>query len=117
MISISKDTLDGKLPASNICGASLIDKETVITAASCFDDREINEVMLILGAQHLSNTKEDHRETRKIRDQGLIKHPKYKKGKAYFDIAIIKLDRPVEFNIYLYPVCLPQVPVTDLKKR
>jgi len=117
MISISETTFDGELPKSNICGASLIDKETVITAASCFDDREINEVMLILGAQHLSNTKEDHRETRKIRDQGLIKHPKYKKGKAYFDIAIIKLDRPVEFNIYLYPVCLPQVPVTDLTKR
>ena len=115
MISISETTFDGELPKSNICGASLIDKETVITAASCFDDREINEVMLILGAQHLSNTKEEHRKTRTIKE--LIIHPKYKKGKAYFDIAIIKLDRPVEFNIYLYPVCLPQVPVTDLKKR
>merc|ERR1712062_35362 len=58
---------------------------------------------------------EKHRENRTIKE--LIKHPKYKKGKAYFDIAIIKLDRPVEFNIYLYPVCLPQVPVTDLTKR
>ena len=115
MISISKDTLDGKLPASNICGASLIDNETVITAASCFNDWDKDDVMLILGAQHLSNTKEDHRETRTIKELKI--HPKYKAGKAYFDIAIIKLDRPVEFNIYLYPVCLPQVPVTDLKKR
>ena len=115
MISISEKTLDGELPASNICGASLIDNETVITAASCFNDIDKDDVMVILGAQLLSDTKEKHRENRTIKE--LIIHPEYKKGKAYFDIAIIKLDRPVEFNIYLYPVCLPQVPVTDLKKR
>merc|ERR1719288_446622 len=115
MISISEKTLDGKLPASNICGASLIDNETVITAASCFNDIDKDDVMVILGAQLLSDTKETHRKNRTIKE--LIIHPQYKPGKAYFDIAIIKLDRPVEFNIYLFPVCLPQVPVTDLTKR
>ena len=115
MISISEKKTDGSLPSSNICGASLIDKETAITAASCFNERNKDSVILILGAQHLSDTEEIHREKRTIKT--LIKHPQYKEGKAYFDIAIIKLDRPVEFDIYIYPVCLPAVPVTDLTKR
>ena len=115
MISISEKKTDGALPSSNVCGASLIDRETAITAASCFNERSKDSVVLILGAQKLSDTQEIHRENRTIKT--LIKHPKYKEGKAYFDIAIIKLDKPVEFNIYIYPVCLPTEPIYDLKKR
>jgi hypothetical protein len=36
----------------------------------------------------------------------ITKHPKYQKGVAYFDVAVLEVD-PVEFTGNVRPVCLP----------
>lgn len=35
-----------------------------------------------------------------------IRHPDYKPPAKYNDIALLKLDRPVEFNEFIRPACL-----------
>lgn len=38
-----------------------------------------------------------------------IKHPKYHGQSKYNDIALLQLDRSVEFNAYIRPACLNTV--------
>ena len=44
----------------------------------------------------------------------IIHHPKYLSDKAYYDVGIAIADKPVEFNEYVIPVCLPLRPVDDV---
>jgi len=51
-----------------------------------------------------------HVVTRKV--VNTIFHPKYKDNTAaYYDVAIIKLDRRVAFNDKVKPICLPKLAV------
>ena len=34
--------------------------------------------------------------------------------KAYFDVGIAITDKPIEFNEYIRPICLPLKPVDDV---
>ncbi len=36
-------------------------------------------------------------------------HPLYEFPAAYYDVALMRLKTPVEFNSYVLPVCLPSV--------
>jgi hypothetical protein len=38
-----------------------------------------------------------------------IIHPRYERGKKYFDVAMVKLDSPVKLNYQVNTVCLPEV--------
>lgn len=42
-----------------------------------------------------------------IKVQKVIKHPKYNATNYFADIAIIKLESPIEFSIKIQPCCLP----------
>ena len=37
------------------------------------------------------------------------RHPNYKPSEVYFDVAIIELDRSVEFSFAIYPICIPKM--------
>lgn len=39
--------------------------------------------------------------------QRVIKHPEYNSSNYFADIAIIKLQEPIEFSIKIQPCCLP----------
>ena len=36
------------------------------------------------------------------------KHPSYNPGQAYFDVAVIFLDKSIKFDDTVRPICLPQ---------
>ena len=36
----------------------------------------------------------------------ITKHPKYRPGVAYFDVAVLEVDQ-VEFTVNVRPICLP----------
>ena len=38
----------------------------------------------------------------------ILVHPKYKKGKAYFDVAAI-LTKTIKFTSFVRPICLPSM--------
>lgn len=37
----------------------------------------------------------------------IIKHPDHTRSQSYSDITLLKLERPVAFNEYIRPACLP----------
>ncbi len=42
-------------------------------------------------------------------------HPKYERGKPYFDVAVLVLDPPVNISgTYVRPICLPNASSTAI---
>ncbi|CAL1280738.1 unnamed protein product [Larinioides sclopetarius] len=97
------------LPPEFQCGGSIIHESFILTAAHCLytknsKKREEREIIVKLGLTDVKNqTALQEFEVKKI-----IVHPGYRFGAIYdYDIALLQLKRPMEFNALIRPVCLP----------
>lgn len=82
------------------CGGSLIDSQVVLTAAHCVMDAPAQAVEIAVGRTLLSDKRQGQ-----LRDvQQIVVHPRYLKGNAAYDMALVLLKKPVTG---ILPVKLP----------
>nr|XP_026492365.1 serine protease persephone-like isoform X2 [Vanessa tameamea] len=88
-----------------LCGGTLVSKTFVITAAHCIDNLErIKPSIVRMGVIEIGGN-EFNKET-DIRIEEIIKHPAYARSAKYHDLALLRLERPIEVSPNLNAICL-----------
>lgn len=87
-----------------LCGGSLINEKTVLTAAHCLHSND--KAVVIIGAHNISGTEEGV-EIKRVNSSNYKIHPEFNIKYAKVDIALIILPTPVTFSSQIKPVQLP----------
>jgi len=102
---------DGQVYES--CGATIVDKRWVLTAAHCAEALEGSTIKI--GADDRGDILGPNEPTQQVfKVEKYIVNPKYNQPitRSAFDTNLVKLDRDIEFNDNVRPICLPEAAET-----
>ena len=113
-----------KLRGSHFCGATLINKSWVLTAAHCVHEylqqnlnlksfnlfllnlsRSATQFVAVLAEHNLKDFDKPRRKTMRIKQ--IVLHPSYAPVQKLNDIALLRLEDGIEWNDFVQPICLP----------
>ncbi|CAF0738870.1 unnamed protein product [Brachionus calyciflorus] len=99
------DKLFNKL-SSHHCGGSIINHNTILTAAHCVYDLKGNNLAIIAG---VNNIREKIKISNLFYAKSVIYHENYSNVDFYkgVDIALIRLTKNLNFSKNIQPICLP----------
>lgn len=97
------------------CGANVITVSHVLTAAHCIQDKqaehklEATQILILLGRHNITRT-EVGSEVRGVKQ--IKVHPRWNPRDMKFgaDVAILEMDRAVQFSQLIQPICLTVEP-------
>ncbi|KAL1489305.1 hypothetical protein ABEB36_014228 [Hypothenemus hampei] len=98
------------------CGAALISRRHLITAAHCVNGFNLNDLLVTLG-DHDRGSKNRFSEVQVRRVRSVIKHEHFDLATYNNDIALLEIDVPVVFTRKISPVCLPSDKSMDYAGR
>ncbi|XP_072775607.1 transmembrane protease serine 9 isoform X5 [Taeniopygia guttata] len=93
-----------KEDSRHFCGATIIGDRWLLSAAHCFNETIPEEIEAYVGTTSINGTDEN---AVKVNVTRVIPHPLFNPMILDFDVAVLELARPLVFNKYIQPVCLP----------
>ncbi|GBM39261.1 Clotting factor B [Araneus ventricosus] len=109
MVAVYKTSVVGG-PKRFLCGASLVSRQYVVTAAHCFDAENGNidpkKFSIVVGSHTTKDGTEYFVENVRL-------HPGYRPRQYYNDLCLLKVDGLVKLTEKVYPVCLPSDGLRD----
>jgi len=92
------------------CGGVLVNRRHVVTAGHCVKNKVLSSVIVTLGEYHLKSSREPLPD-QTFRVIKALVHPRFQFSPAAdrFDVAVLRLDRPVRYAPHIAPICLPEV--------
>ncbi|NWH70294.1 TMPS9 protease, partial [Piaya cayana] len=96
-VSLKEDSM-------HFCGATIIGDRWLLSAAHCFNETEPEEIEAYVGTTSLNGTDGT---AVKVNVTRVIQHPLFNPLFLDFDVALLELERPLVFNKYIQPICLP----------
>ena len=102
------------IPAGYLCGGTLYNERTVITAAHCLTHITppyAGQIKVVLGGVDLFDPSESGEQT--IDVKYAVLHKEYGKHQQSYDIAVLQLETPVKYTKWVQPICLPSKKEVD----
>ncbi|KAM9265696.1 transmembrane protease serine 9 [Morus bassanus] len=93
-----------KEDSRHFCGATIIGDRWLLSAAHCFNETNPEEIEAYVGTTSLNGTDGN---AVKVNVTRVIQHPLFNPIILDFDVAVLELARPLVFNKYIQPICLP----------
>ncbi|KAM7327878.1 hypothetical protein ACRRTK_014245 [Alexandromys fortis] len=90
--------------SKHFCGATVVGDRWLLSAAHCFNHTKAEQVQAHLGTTSLLGVGGS---PVKLGLRRVALHPRYNPGILDFDVALLELARPLVFNKYIQPICLP----------
>ncbi|KAM6395975.1 transmembrane protease serine 9 [Rhynochetos jubatus] len=93
-----------KEDSRHFCGATIIGDRWLLSAAHCFNETNPEEITAYVGTTSLNGTDGN---AVKVNVTRVIQHSLFNPLVLDFDVAVLELARPLVFNKYIQPICLP----------
>ncbi|XP_039754757.1 serine proteinase stubble isoform X1 [Pararge aegeria] len=104
-VSVRRNSFFG-FSSTHRCGGAIINEGWIATAGHCVDDLLTSQIRIRVGEYDFSSVSEQYPYV----ERGVARkavHPKYNFYTYEYDLALVKLDSPMQFAPHISPICLP----------
>ncbi|XKL59115.1 hypothetical protein PGB90_000131 [Kerria lacca] len=104
-VSVRRTSFFG-FSSTHRCGGALLNENWIATAGHCVDDLLTSQIKIRVGEYDFSSIQEPY----PFAERGVARkvvHPKYNFFTYEYDLAMVRLDSPLEYAPHIVPICLP----------